>query len=134
MRARISFSNTRGDGSEDPLMGDEAGEALLGKKDAGVVRMILQEDRRKTVVVEVVMENAFTFWSAIESEMACCILFVVLMLITIYLIAFLLMKSIGEDNPFFMLLNRFLDDKELEVDYQKADALIDVYGYILNTG
>ncbi|KAF8513658.1 hypothetical protein BU17DRAFT_68707 [Hysterangium stoloniferum] len=100
MRARRSFSNTRGDGSEDPLMGDEAGEALLGKEDASVVRMILQEDRRKTVVVEVVMENGFTFLSAIESGMACCILFVVLM---------------------------FLDDKKLEVDYQKADALIDLY-------
>ncbi|KAF8514567.1 hypothetical protein BU17DRAFT_68338 [Hysterangium stoloniferum] len=93
MRARRSFSNTAGDGSEEPLMGDEARKALLGKEDAEAVG-------RNEDVVEVVMENGFMFWNAIESEM-----------VNNDLIAFLRMKFIGEDTPFFMLLNRFLDDK-----------------------
>ncbi|KAF8525501.1 hypothetical protein BU17DRAFT_83703 [Hysterangium stoloniferum] len=51
-----------GDGSEEPLMGDEAREALSDEEDAEAVGMILKED-----VVEV--ENGMTFCSAIESEM-----------------------------------------------------------------
>ncbi|KAF8510726.1 hypothetical protein BU17DRAFT_69930 [Hysterangium stoloniferum] len=85
-------------------------EARLGKEDAEVVGMILEEDRRKEDVVDVV-DN--------------------------YLIEFLQMKSIGKDNPFFMLLNRFLDDKGVvdprlmlkyrykEINSQKSSGLID---------
>ncbi|KAF8500596.1 hypothetical protein BU17DRAFT_72078 [Hysterangium stoloniferum] len=115
-RIRRSFSNTSGDGSEAPLMGDEAREALLGKEDAEAVGRILEKDRRKKDVVEVVMEHGFRFWSAIESEM-----------VDSHLIPSLQIKSIGEDNPFVTVLNRFLDDK----DYQKASALIDS-GVLLN--
>ncbi|KAF8510730.1 hypothetical protein BU17DRAFT_97839 [Hysterangium stoloniferum] len=100
MRPRRSFSNTPGEKSEEPLMSDEARKALLGKEDAGAVGVILEEDRRKEEVLEVVMEIGFTFWSGIESE-----------IVDNHLITFLPMKSIGEDNPFFMLLNRFLDEK-----------------------
>ncbi|KAF8513842.1 hypothetical protein BU17DRAFT_68634 [Hysterangium stoloniferum] len=89
-----------GDGSEEPLMGDKAREALLGRRDAGAVGMVLEEDRSKEDVVEVEMENGFTFWSTVESEM-----------VNNDLIAFLQMKSIGEDNPLFMLLNKLLDNK-----------------------
>ncbi|KAF8510725.1 hypothetical protein BU17DRAFT_69929 [Hysterangium stoloniferum] len=58
MRPRRTFSSTPGDKSEEPLMDDEA---RLGKEDAGAVGLILEEDRRKEDVVEVVMENGFTF-------------------------------------------------------------------------
>ncbi|KAF8525488.1 hypothetical protein BU17DRAFT_62641 [Hysterangium stoloniferum] len=61
MRTWRSLSNTPGDGSEEPLIGDEAREALLDKEDAGAVGMILEEDRSKEDVVEVVMENGFRF-------------------------------------------------------------------------
>ncbi|KAF8512038.1 hypothetical protein BU17DRAFT_69399 [Hysterangium stoloniferum] len=69
MRARRSFSNTPADRSKEPLMGEEAREAPLGKEDAEAVGMILEEYRREDDVGEVVMENGFTFWSAIDSEM-----------------------------------------------------------------
>ncbi|KAF8513834.1 hypothetical protein BU17DRAFT_95001 [Hysterangium stoloniferum] len=90
MRARRSFSNTPADGSKEPLMGDEAREAPMGTEDAEAVGMILEEYRRKEDVSEVVMRMAFTFWSAIDSEM-----------VNNDLVAFLQMKSIGEDHPFF---------------------------------
>ncbi|KAF8514580.1 hypothetical protein BU17DRAFT_68349 [Hysterangium stoloniferum] len=91
MRARRSFSNTPGEKSEEPLMSDEAGKALLGKEDAGAVGVTLEEDRRKEEVLEVVMVIGFTFWSGIESE-----------IVDNHLITFLPMKSIG-----------FLDEKAL---------------------
>ncbi|KAF8525464.1 hypothetical protein BU17DRAFT_83633 [Hysterangium stoloniferum] len=89
MRPRRTFSSTPGDKSEEPLMDDEA---RLGKEDAEAVGMILEEDRRKEDVVEVVMENGFTFLSAIQREM-----------VDNHLIEFFQMKSIGKDNPFVML-------------------------------
>ncbi|KAF8525482.1 hypothetical protein BU17DRAFT_62636 [Hysterangium stoloniferum] len=93
-------------------MGDEA---RLGKEDAEAVGMILEEDRRKEMSL-----------STIEREM-----------VDNHLIEFLQMKSIGKDNPFFMLFNKFLDDKRVvdprlmlkylykEINSHKASGLID---------
>ncbi|KAF8513838.1 hypothetical protein BU17DRAFT_95008 [Hysterangium stoloniferum] len=58
------FSNTPGDGSEEPLMCDEAREALSDEEDAEAVGMILKED-----VVEV--ENGITF--AVQLRVRCCL-------------------------------------------------------------